>query len=113
MAFKQISLILIISLLFFACGSDGASEPSAQEAAFAKLSGQWTMGSSGSIILDGQDISLNFANFSLSFANGTYQTTNAGDLFSASGTWEWVNENARQLILDSGEEVNIQNLTET
>lgn len=112
---KSTYLVLILSvfLLLPSCGTEGTSEPDAQALAFELLAGNWGFGTNGTIVLDGQDVSLNFAGFSLSFTDGSYQTTNAGDLLSASGTWSWVNENAQQLLLDTGEEVTIQNLTQT
>ena len=42
---------------------------------------------------------------------GTYTTTNAGDLFKASGTWEWAGESAEVVNLDDGKVVNINSLT--
>ncbi len=105
------AVLLFISLL--ACGSDDSNGPSLQDLTFEKLAGSWTIGTSGSISLDGQDITLNYPGFTLSFADGTYNTTNAGDLFRASGTWQWSSEQATSVILDTGEEVTIINLTET
>ena len=108
--------IMTIALAFIvlnsSCSSDD-SGPTAQAIAFEKLAGQWTFGATGSITLDGQDVSLNYPNFSLSFTDGTYQTTNGGELFKANGTWAWANEDAGSLTLDTGEEVTINNLTET
>lgn len=106
-------LILLITInLLSACGGDGSTGPSLQEIAFEKLSGSWSLATSGGILLDGQDVSLNYPGFSLSFADGTYQTINGGDLFNASGTWAWSNESAQQLTMDTGEDVTIQNLSE-
>ena len=106
-------LLTLGGCLLLTCSDDEPSGPTEQELAFEKLAGDWTYGTSGSITLDGQDVSLNYPGFSLSFADGTYQTRNAGDLLSASGTWEWANEEAGSLLLDSGEEVTIIELTET
>ena len=106
-------MLALAGCLLLTCADDEPAEPTARELAFEKLAGDWTYGTSGSITLDGQDVSLNYPGFSLSFADGTYQTRNAGDLLSASGTWEWANEEAGSLLLDSGEEVTIMELTET
>ena len=106
-------LLALVGCLLLNCSDDEPTEPTAQELAFEKLAGEWTFGTSGSITLDGQDVSLNYPGFSLSFADGTYQTQNAGDLLSASGTWQWANEEAGLILLDSGEQVTIIELTET
>ncbi|MFY0594669.1 hypothetical protein, partial [Roseivirga sp.] len=68
----------------------------------------------GSILLDNEDISLNYPGFTLSFADGTYQTTNGADLFNATGTWDWTDDAGTVLTLDTGEEITINtlNLTE-
>lgn len=106
-------LLALAGCLLLNCGDDEPATPTAQEQAFEVLAGEWTFGTSGSITLDGQDVSLNYPGFSLSFADGTYQTQNAGDLLSATGTWQWVDEEASLILLDSGEQVTIIVLTET
>lgn len=106
-------IMVLAGSLLLSCAGDDPSGPTAQELAFEKLAGNWTFGTSGSITLDGQDVSLNYPGFSLSFADGTYQTLNAGDLFRASGTWSWANEEAGSVLLDTGEEATIITLTET
>lgn len=105
-------LLMLIGCLWLSCAADDPSVPSQQQLTFEKLVGSWTLGASGSVLLDGLDISLNYPGFSLSFADGTYQTTNAGDLLSASGTWEWVDQEAQHILLGSGETVTIEELTE-
>ncbi|OEK02997.1 hypothetical protein BFP97_16350 [Roseivirga sp. 4D4] len=110
---KYISMVFVLAvLLVSACKSDDGA-PTATELAFERLAGSWSMGTQGSIVLDGEDVSSNYPGFTLSFADGTYQTTNGGDLFRASGTWRWTGDTGRLLILDTGEEVTINNLTLT
>lgn len=107
---------LFIFLLFVSlasCRPDDPNGPSIQDLTFEKLEGNWIFGNTGSVTLDGQDITLNYPGFALSFADGTYTTTNAGDLFRASGTWQWTSESATSVLLDTGEEVTIIDLTET
>ncbi len=105
------TLLLFVSLA--SCRPDDPNGPSIQDLTFEKLAGNWALGSSSTIMLDGQDITLNYPGFALSFADGTYNTTNAGDLFKASGTWQWSGEMATSVILDTGEEVTIIDLSET
>jgi hypothetical protein len=59
------------------------------------------------------NISGNCAGFRLSCTAGGYTTTNAGDLFNASGTWEWSNPKTGQIILDTDRSATINSLTTT
>ena len=115
--------VVVIAFALLGCGGGGKDpepkpepEPekeTEQELAFEKLSGTWVYGSTGSIKVDGQDKSLNYPGFSLSFAEQTYQTTNAGKLFSASGAWKWADaKKADQMRLD-GKDIVIKTLTDT
>lgn len=106
-----ITICILLALLLACSGKD--SEPTAQDLAFEKLSGSWDISQGGSIVIDGQDASLNFVGFSLSFTDGGYTTTNAGDLFSATGTWSWADEDAQMIDLDDGKLVTFISLTET
>ncbi len=115
---KNIKLIKTITFLFtlgilsaMSCGSE--EDPSAQQLAFEKLAGSWDISQGGSIVIDGQDATANFTGFAFSFTDGGYTTTNAGDMFRASGTWEWVNEEAQELSIDDGKTITIITLTET
>ena len=99
-------------MLSLACGGD-ESDPTAQELAFERLSGSWDMSQGGLIIIDGNDATANFIGFGLSFTDGGYNTTNAGELFSATGIWSWADEEAQMINLDDGKLVTIQSLTET
>lgn len=106
------TLMAALAILSISCTpDDGPATPKATEIAFEKLAGQWTLGQFGSIKLDGADVSANYAGFALSFTNGGYTTTNAGELFNASGTWDWADEAGRVVTLDDGKTVNIQQLT--
>lgn len=105
------SAVLITGILCLSgCGSD--DDPSAQELAFEKLEGTWSLANGGSVVIDGQDASLNFAGFSFSFADGTYNTSNAGDLFRATGTWSWQDQQAQRITIDDGKSITITTLTE-
>ncbi len=112
--YKLLSALVVLAfVLSMSCRGDDPKAISLNEIAFEKLSGDWTLGTTGSIDLDGTNVSLNYPGFSFSFTDGTYATENAGDLFSAMGTWQWVGEEAKVFRLDSGEQVTILDLTET
>lgn len=101
-----------LTVLSLSCDPDDfPAGPSEQDLTFEKLAGQWTLGQFSSIKVDGSDVSANYSGFALSFADGTYTTTNAGDLFRASGTWEWASGSAAVVNLDDGKVININSLT--
>ncbi len=104
-------LMSILVIVFASCGGD--DDPTAQQLAFEKLSGSWDLSQGGSIIIDGQNATANFTGFTFSFTDGAYTTTNSGDMFRASGTWEWTDEEAQQLSIDDGKTITIVTLTET
>ncbi len=104
-------LLSILVIVFASCSGD--EDPTAQQLAFEKLSGSWDLSQGGSIVIDGQDATANFTGFAFTFTDGTYTTTNAGDMFRASGTWEWADEEAQQLSVDDGKTITIVTLTET
>lgn len=106
--------VFFLIITFTNCGGDdGPGEPTTQEVAFELLSGNWTLENGGSVKLDGEDITANFSGFGVSFGDGTYGTTAGGDLFKASGTWQWVDDSDRQVLLDDGKEVRLTDLSET
>ncbi|WP_422354153.1 hypothetical protein [Roseivirga pacifica] len=116
---RNIALLLVLVALFLmgfltSCkDDDGPLTPSARELAFEKLSGDWDLGNgAGRIEVDGTDVSANYPGFTLSFTDGGYTTTNGADLFNASGTWQWTDEDAKMLSLDDGKEVTITLLNE-
>ena len=106
-------IMVIVCINISSCRNDDSEDPTLQEQVFDVLAGEWTLSESGGVILDGQDVSLNYRGFSLSFDDGSYITSNAGDLFNASGTWEFVDEEARLLRLDNALEIRIITLSES
>ncbi len=111
--YSPIQILLMLVFIVFATACGGDDDPTAQQLAFEKLSGSWDLSQGGSIIIDGQDATANFTGFAFTFTDGTYTTTNAGDMFRASGTWEWTDEEAQQLSVDDGKTITIVTLTET
>lgn len=111
-ALDKYLIAIFVLIIGLSCGGDDAP-PSLQEQAFERLAGAWDLTQGGSIVVDGVDASLNFPGFTLSFTDGGFNTTNAGDLFNATGTWEWADTDAQRLRLDDGKLITIVNLTET
>lgn len=109
-------LIGVMSLIIItSCkgSGDDTPAPTDQEIAQAILENTWIVGSTGSISVDNTDVTDRYDGFSLNIGNGTYTTTNAGDLFPASGTWEWVGETDNIFTTGNGKEITITELTET
>lgn len=110
--FETLLWIVLIWAFSMGCGGDDAPPaPTPQEEAYAILSGGWGISQGGGINLDGHDVSLNYFGFTLSFSDGVYVTTNAGNLFSARGVWNWANEEAGMINLDDGKVLSIVSLT--
>ena len=113
---KYCLCLLSISLLLFImnCGGDDPSEPdqTPQEIAEALFTGTWNL-NAGSITLDGVDVTDDYLGFTLNVMVGTYSTTNAGELFPASGTWSWVGTSDAQVTTGSGKEITLSTLSET
>jgi hypothetical protein len=108
---KTYALLILVLTLIASCKKDPAA-PDDRALAFEKLAGSWALGSTGSIMVDGQDASLNYDGFSMSFTDGGYATINAGDLFNASGTWAWANAEAGEITLDNNRSLVIISLNE-
>tara|TARA_A100000171_G_C2140113_1_gene154492 strand:- start:430 stop:885 length:456 start_codon:yes stop_codon:yes gene_type:complete len=106
-------IILMIVVIVSACGGDdGPSEPTAQEIAQQLLESTWTL-ENGSIMLDGQNVSANYTGFTLVVADGSFTTTNAGDLFPAIGTWKWVGQTNNQAETGRGKQLTFSTLDAT
>ena len=109
---KQYVIVLMGLLILSSCGGSDA-EPVDEEA--LGLNGNWALSAvGGGIIVDGVDRSLNFVGFKISFDSDTngqdkiYRTSNAGNLFSASGTWDWGSESKNSMVLSEGKTLSIQ-----
>lgn len=106
---KTIFLLLFIFSLNSCFPDDTSVEPSEQELATELISATWRL---GTIFVDDIDRTLHYPGFSFTFSDGTYQSTNAGELFNASGTWEWGSETTiNEILLDDGKVLNIQSFT--
>lgn len=94
-------------------GGDDTPQETPQEIAQALLENNWTIANGGSITLDGSDVSNRYDGFSMDIENGTYTTTNAGSLFPATGTWQWVGTSDNQVNTGNGKQITITQLSTT
>lgn len=103
---------LFLILFMVACGDDEPGEPeeTPQEIAEALFTGNWSL---GTITLDGTDVSNEYQGFTLTVSIGTYATTNAGELFPATGTWDWVGDSDAQITTGTGKQITLNTLTST
>jgi hypothetical protein len=73
----------------------------------------WTLTHSGFIRKDGVDVSKTYVDLSVSFQpDGTYTTTQAGELFSSSGTWI-TDEAVSSIALDGEVAITVPELSTT
>ena len=112
------SLLVVLMLVFVisACGGggdDGPSGPTDQEQAQELLEGTWTLNNGGTIVLDGQNVNANYVGFTLVVGDGTFTTTNAGDLFPSTGTWQWVGQTDNQAQTGRGKALTFTTLNAT
>lgn len=114
---KPIALTLAFIMIIFiaSCGGDDPSPPeeTPQEIAQALLQNNWTIANGGSITLDGSDVSSRYDGFTLNVGNLSFTTTNAGELFPANGTWQWVGTTDNMVTTGNGKEITITQLTTT
>ena len=112
---KTLRLILLLlaftSILFVSsCDKDEATPEPTKDELIQKT---FTVGSTGTIMRDGVDVSDEFANMTLGFnSNGTYTSTNGGRVFRSSGTWAW-NTDKSNMILDGDFPMDVVEVTET
>lgn len=112
----KISIGILIVFVIASCGGGGDDSPTPpeetpQEIAQALLEANWTIASGGSITLDGSDVSSRYDGFSMDIDNGSFTTTNAGNLFPATGTWSWVGTSDNQVTTGNGKSITITTLT--
>ncbi|MCE7993064.1 MAG: hypothetical protein HEP71_13840 [Roseivirga sp.] len=112
---RALALLVLFTITFNACKTKGSgeTEPTEQELALEKLGGTWSLANGGSILVDGSDHSVSYTGFTATLAEGTYNTTNAGELFESSGTWIWLGESSTSFSLDDGKTITITDLTES
>ena len=112
---KKLMICAIALSMFSLLGCGGKSDPdpeTPQKKAFEYLSGSWKI-SGGSIKVDGKDESTQYPGFSLSFTETGYNSSNAGKLFKASGTWKWKDVKTDKLITLGTKEITITELTKS
>ena len=103
------TLALSMITLFSGCNNLEEEEPILQQEKFEMLKGTWSI-SKGSIIVDDEDRSAHYPNFSMLIGKNTYSSNKAGRLFSANGTWKWKDRKTDKDIILDGKEITITSL---
>ncbi|GAB5526043.1 MAG: hypothetical protein Roseis2KO_39150 [Roseivirga sp.] len=99
---------LIFCLTLSSCKSDDSNP---EEEKLRELTASWRV---DSVINDGQDVSSQYAGFTLTVeGTKTYSTVNGGNPWPAQGTFDFVNNNLDLIRRDDGVDVSIANLTAT
>lgn len=109
----KIKYLLFAVLLIASASCKSDDGPSEKDLAFQLLAGDWSLGTGGYIKVDDQDISANFPGFRLSFTNGGFSTLGAGDLFNATGSWQWTNASTSEIVTDGARNIKILSLTQS
>lgn len=92
-------------LFLGAFGCSNKTGLSAQEETQAKLTAApW---GDPEVIVDGIDQSGLYKNFSITFSKGSYSTTSGAPMWAASGTWEFLNQEATLMKFDGAREIEI------
>lgn len=102
--------VLSLAIVFASCGGDDGPSQTPQEIAQELLETTWTM---TAITLDGSDVSDSYTGLTITIGDGTFTTTNAGDLFPATGTWDWIGETNNMIRTGRGKEITLNTLNET
>lgn len=85
-----LSFIVGISSVMLISSCDGDDNPSAQEAQLKKLTAKtWKI---QSVKIDGVDHTQLFQSMTLTISKSSFTTTNGGQVWPASGTWEFADE---------------------
>lgn len=104
-----LSLVILLTLTISSCGGGGGEpEKTPQEIAQELLLTTWTM---TAITLDGSDVSESYPGFSITIGDGTFSTTNAGELFPSQGTWNWVGDTDNMITTGRGKTITITTLS--
>lgn len=77
---KYLSTLLIITVCLVGCGEGSEPDPTTTDL----IQGTWTISNA---TRDGNDITSEFAGFSITFNNNSYTVTNGGGLWPSTGNW--------------------------
>ncbi len=105
---RQLCLLMIIAL---ACSCGGDDGPTPLEERLRALTARWSV---NSVSNDNTDVTSQFAGFTLTVSGDkTYSTTNGGNPWPASGTFDIASENLDLFMRDDNVEIRIVSITET
>jgi hypothetical protein len=110
-AFKNIVIAVSTIAIFFISGCSKDDETSTRNEQLRLLTASaWSI---NSITVDGVDQSSLFTNMTVSFAESEYETSGGSEVWPASGTWRFKQNNSNVIIIDNDIEMTIVNLDES
>ncbi|GAB5526055.1 MAG: hypothetical protein Roseis2KO_39270 [Roseivirga sp.] len=105
---SQLCFLVIIAL---ACSCGGDDGPTPLEERLRDLTATWSV---SSVSNDNTDVTSQFSGFNLTVSGDkTYSTTNGGNPWPASGTFDIASENLDLFRRDDNVDISIVNITET
>lgn len=101
-----LTAIILTTILLTSCGGD---DPTAAQVMTKELTANaWKV---SSVTVDAMDKTDLFTNMTLTFTNTNYVTTNGGVVWPASGTWEFIDKEAKIIIRNDELEIEITEIT--
>lgn len=102
---KYLTLLLAsLSLFFCQCSKDTPLTEKEKVTAIMTSAGAWV---DPVVTVDGIDHSDVYRDFRISFAATTYSSTGGAPVWSSSGTWVFVDDNATRIKMDGSRDVEI------
>lgn len=107
-------ILIIIATGLVSCNDDDEATPVDSAQLKAEVTAQlsestWNVQTVTVDRLDQNDL---FEGFSLSFGDGTFTSQNGGEVWPASGTWQFANEEATAIVRDDDTVINILTLND-
>lgn len=113
------SFLFLSMLVLTGCSKDDNPDPKVvalnkQLEALMNEGSSWVVGSTGSVMKDGIDVSSQFEGFKLTIGNKTYTTQNSlTHVWKTSGTWDFQQSNPNLILRDGSVAVSVSHSNNT
>ncbi|UXX79871.1 hypothetical protein N7E81_01970 [Reichenbachiella carrageenanivorans] len=97
-------LLLVLLSALVGCGDDSSNIPEEEEHS-RLIAGTWVLGENSQVLRDGNDITLDYQDFSIFFTEqfGYYAEGDPNNIIYPQGTWQYVDGNFGQIVLNEDE----------